>query len=59
MKTSYDECWPICHTQADAGLPDGPIAEEPAPHPARWHALLAGIGIGMVLLGLLLGGLVA
>jgi hypothetical protein len=59
MNTDHRGCWPTCRSQMDAGLPAGPIAEEPAPHPARWHVLLAGLGIGMVLLGALLGGIVA
>lgn len=54
MRTDYSDHWPTCYTQADAGLPAGPIVPQPAPHPARWHVLLAGIGIGMVLLGVLL-----
>ena len=56
VNTNYADCWPVFRCQSDAGLPNGPIADEPRPSPARWHALLAGIGAGMILFAALTGG---
>lgn len=53
MITHYADCWPVFRCQSDAGLPNGPIHHEPKPHPARWHLLIAGVGIGMMLAGII------
>lgn len=55
MITHYADCWPVFRCQSDAGLPNGPIHHETAPHPLRWHLLIAGVGIGMVLAGIITG----
>lgn len=42
--------WPTCHkSQADAGLPDGPLRER-APD-THWPDLLFGVLIGALLIG--------
>jgi len=56
MITHYADCWPVFRCQSDAGLPAGPIHHETAPHPLRWHLLIAGIGVGMILFAALTGG---
>ncbi len=60
MKTSHDTYWPRCYrTQADAGLPDGPV-DYPDPDDHRLDRLdmfAIGWGIGL-LLGLALPDLV-
>lgn len=53
MRTCYADCWPVWRTQSDAGLPAGPIHHETRPHPLRWHLLIAGVGLGMVLAGII------
>lgn len=55
MITHYADCWPVFRCQSDAGLPAGPIHHETRPHPLRWHLLIAGVGLGMVLVGLITG----
>ena len=55
MNTDHASAWPTCRSQTDAGLPAGPIHHETAPHPLRWHLLIAGVGIGMVLAGIITG----
>lgn len=54
MKTDYNHCWPVLNTQADAGLPGGPLKRQPYLRPAiRWHLVILGVGIGLMLVGLL------
>ena len=53
MNTNYADCWPTWRCQSDAGLPAGPIHHETRPHPLRWHLLIAGVGLGMVLAGII------
>lgn len=43
--------WPTCHkSQADAGLPDGPLTEQPAPI-TRWQHLCFGVIVGLLIVG--------
>ncbi len=43
--------WPTCHkSQADAGLPDGPLTEQPAPI-TRWQHLCFGVVVGLLIVG--------
>ncbi len=53
MNTCYADCWPTWRCQSDAGLPAGPIIAPVTPHPLRWHLLIAGVGLGMVLAGII------
>ena len=53
MITNHADCWPTWRCQSDAGLPNGPIHRNTAPHPLRWHLLIAGVGIGMMLAGII------
>lgn len=43
--------WPTCHTsQSDAGLPSGPIQDQPVPM-TRWQHFCAGVLVGLLLVG--------
>ena len=43
--------WPTCHkSQRDAGLPDGPLTEQPAPITNR-QRLYFGVLIGLLIVG--------
>lgn len=43
--------WPTCHkSQRDAGLPEGPLAEQPAPI-TRWQHLCFGVVVGLLIVG--------
>ncbi len=55
MSTDWNNThhWPTCHkSQADAGLPEGPIVDQPDAAPiTRWQRFCFGALIGLLIIG--------